>query len=118
GRRPAASPDRSLLADLQRDTAASDHRRTSRSKSRRLHRHPRRGIALRHRMRGLSDAVVGGAGTVAADDPQLTTRHVPGPSPLRVVLDPTRRLNDRYRVFNDPSAETLYVCAKSLMRPG
>ena len=71
-----------------------------------------------HRLRALCDADVVGAGTVAADDPQLTTRFVTGPSPLRVVFDPARRLDAHYRVFNDESAPTLYVCATSLVRPG
>ena len=33
-------------------------------------------------------SIVVGAGTVARDDPQLTVRHVEGPNPVRVVLDP------------------------------
>jgi diaminohydroxyphosphoribosylaminopyrimidine deaminase/5-amino-6-(5-phosphoribosylamino)uracil reductase len=77
----------------------------------------RQNILHMHRLRALCDAVVVGAGTVAADDPQLTTRLVDGPNPLRVVLDPARRLPSHHRVFNDDTAETLYVCARSLMRP-
>jgi diaminohydroxyphosphoribosylaminopyrimidine deaminase / 5-amino-6-(5-phosphoribosylamino)uracil reductase len=66
-----------------------------------------------HRLRALCDAVVVGAGTIAADDPQLTTRRVPGANPLRVVLDRTRRLDDQYGVFNDGKAPTLLVCGES-----
>lgn len=46
-----------------------------------------------HALRAESDAIVVGAGTVRADDPELTVRHVEGPSPRRVVLtsSPLRR---------------------------
>ena len=71
-----------------------------------------------HRLRALCDAVVVGAGTIAADDPHLTTRLVAGSNPLRVVIDPGRRLGAHYRVFSDDAVETLYVCARSLMRAG
>jgi len=39
-----------------------------------------------HQLRAESDAIVVGAGTVRTDDPELTVRHVKGPSPRRIVL--------------------------------
>ena len=65
-----------------------------------------------HRLRALCDVVLVGAGTVHHDDPRLTTREVPGPNPVRVILDPRRRLPATHRVFTDGAAETLLVTAR------
>lgn len=68
------------------------------------------GLLHLHRLRALCDAVLVGAGTVAIDNPQLTTRRVPGPQPVRVVVDPAVRLDGQSRVFRDGQAPSLWVC--------
>jgi riboflavin-specific deaminase-like protein len=65
-----------------------------------------------HRLRALFDAVIVGANTVECDNPQLTTRLVPGANPTRVVLDPNLRLRGEQAIFKDATASTLVVCAR------
>lgn len=62
-----------------------------------------------HRLRAIADAVIVGATTVASDDPRLNVRLVEGPNPVKVVLDPSRRLDGEYRVFADRTATALVV---------
>lgn len=56
-----------------------------------------------HDLRRRVDAVVVGAGTIEADDPQLTFRTpgTEGAQPLRVVIDSSGRTRPSARVFND-----------------
>lgn len=67
-----------------------------------------------HQIRAMVDAVIVGAGTVAADDPQLTVRHVEGVSPVRVVIDPGLRLAPSAKVFQPGGPETLVIAGDGL----
>ncbi len=71
-----------------------------------------------HRLRALCDAVVVGAETVRQDNPRLTTRHVTGTHPVRVILDANRRLQGDLHVFHDDAAPTLVVCDRRLVGDG
>lgn len=64
-----------------------------------------------HRLRALVDAVVIGAGTAIADDPRLTVRHVEGPQPVRVVLDPRGRVPEDGHLLRSGDAPTLHLVA-------
>ena len=67
------------------------------------------GIAHLHRLRALVDAVVVGAGTVRADDPQLTVREVTGPNPVRVVIDPNGTLPPTSRAFSRDGVHRIVI---------
>lgn len=69
--------------------------------------------ALAHAVRAWSDAVAVGLGTVLADDPQLTVRLVPGPSPVRVVFDSRLSIPDRARVLADGPATLVFTTERS-----
>lgn len=64
---------------------------------------------LTHRWRASEAAILVGCNTVLFDDPELTTRLVAGPNPLRLVLTHAP-LPGRYRVFNTqaPTEQLLY----------
>ncbi len=70
-----------------------------------------------HRLRALVDAVIVGIGTVLADDPRLNVRHVAGPAPARVVIDPNGRLPPGARLLADDGAEVIVVQACDWPRP-
>jgi diaminohydroxyphosphoribosylaminopyrimidine deaminase / 5-amino-6-(5-phosphoribosylamino)uracil reductase len=59
---------------------------------------------LVHQWRREADAVMVGASTVIADDPQLTCRIAQGRDPARVVIDGRLRCPPRARVFRQASA--------------
>ncbi len=65
-----------------------------------------------HALRAAHDAVAIGIGTALTDDPRLTVRDAPGPSPLRVVFDTKLRLPPHSRLVETaPDVPTLVLCS-------
>lgn len=73
---------------------------------------------MAHRLRAVSDAIVIGAGTAAADDPRLTARGVGAArQPLRVVCDTRLRLTRSLKLVRPPLARgTVVACGTRASR--
>ena len=56
---------------------------------------------LVHRWRSEEAGILIGTNTALQDDPLLTNRHWPGPSPIRLVLDLSLRLPSYLQIFGD-----------------
>jgi diaminohydroxyphosphoribosylaminopyrimidine deaminase/5-amino-6-(5-phosphoribosylamino)uracil reductase len=74
-------------------------------------------LRFAHHLRAVHDAVLVGAGTVEADDPELTVRSVKGRIPLRVVADSALRLPTQAKVFQDQQRAKTLVAATSRREP-
>lgn len=59
-----------------------------------------------HRLRAEHMAILVGKNTALADDPELTTRLVQGPNPLRILLDRNLQVPAKAKIFNS-TAKTL-----------
>lgn len=64
-----------------------------------------------HRMRDRSDGILVGAGTLRADDPQLTTRVEGGRDPLRAVLDTRLEIPADARLLRSGDRPPVIFCA-------
>jgi 3,4-dihydroxy 2-butanone 4-phosphate synthase/GTP cyclohydrolase II len=104
GRRPYVVLKYAQTIDGRTATSTGDSKWISGSEER----------ALAHAIRAWGDAISVGLGTVVADDPQLTVRLVPGPSPVRVVFDSTLSIPDDAKVLEaDGPATMLFTTERS-----
>ena len=53
-----------------------------------------------HQLRAEADAILVGRGTVMADDPELSVRHVDGCSPTKIVLDSQLKIGSNAKIFS------------------
>ncbi len=66
-----------------------------------------------HILRAECGAILVGKGTIAADDPELTIRHIEVKNqPVRIVLDQDRTLAKHYRIFSN-AGSTIRVVSSS-----
>ena len=69
-------------------------------------------ISYLHCLRSICDAVVVGVNTIRKDDPLLTTRAIKGPNPQRIIIDPSLKLTNKYKVFKDGMPNIIFTHSK------
>ena len=66
-------------------------------------------IIYLHCLRSISDGVLVGVNTIIKDDPLLTTRQIKGPNPTRLIIDPSLKLTNKYRIFKDNNKNIIFT---------
>ena len=66
-------------------------------------------IIYLHCLRSISDGVLVGVNTIMKDNPFLTTREIKGDNPIRLIIDPSLKLTNRYNIFKDNNKNIIFT---------
>lgn len=64
---------------------------------------------ITHKWRAQEQAILVGTNTILTDNPSLTTREYKGKNPIRLVLDPNKRIPENFAVYSDESQSFIFV---------
>lgn len=64
---------------------------------------------LTHRWRSEVSAILAGTNTILTDDPELTTRHYTGSSPLRIAIDLQGKISQEAKIKNEKALTWIYT---------
>ena len=66
-------------------------------------------ITYLHCLRSISDGVLVGVNTIIKDNPLLTTRKIKGQNPTRLMVDPSLKLTNKYKIFKDKNTNIVFT---------
>ena len=66
-------------------------------------------ITYLHCLRSISDGVLVGVNTIIKDNPLLTTRKIKGQNPIRLIIDPSLKLTNKYKIFKDKNSNIVFT---------
>ena len=71
-------------------------------------------ITYLHCLRSISDGVLVGVNTIIKDNPLLTTRKIKGQNPIRLVIDPSLKLTNKYNIFKDKNTNIIFTTSNKI----
>ena len=71
-------------------------------------------ITYLHCLRSISDGVLVGVNTIIKDNPLLTTRKIKGQNPTRLIIDPSLKLTNKYKIFKDKNTNIVFTTSNKI----
>lgn len=69
----------------------------------------KKSITYLHCLRSISDGVLVGVNTIIKDNPLLTTRKIKGGNPTRLIIDPSLKLTNKFKIFKDKNTNIVFT---------